>query len=198
MFLYVWNKIIIHLLNATQIKWHVWVRLNYPRSRRTEIHSQIYANDFCLRTRHGKVSSSRNLHACLPRVYTSVREKKKRTLKKRSENRRVLSIRAHMYAESCGPSSPASAGFPRSFSRLDLSLPSLSLSLRFFSFSSSWGQNRDHASPSFPFFGVVHSLASPPHIFSRLRRSPAKFHDGFDLRYNATLLTVPTIAISKT
>ena len=65
---------------------------------------------------------------CLPRVYTSVREKKKRTLKKRSENRRVLSIRAHMYAESCGPSSPASAGFPRSFSRLDLSLPSLSLS----------------------------------------------------------------------
>lgn len=135
---------------------------------------------------------------CLPRVYTSVREKKKRTLKKRSENRRVLSIRAHMYAESCGPSSPASAGFPRSFSRLDLSLPSLSLSLRFFSFSSSWGQNRDHASPSFPFFGVVHSLASPPHIFSRLRRSPAKFHDGFDLRYNAILLTVPTIAISKT
>lgn len=48
--------------------------------------------------------------------------------------------------------------------------PSLFLTL-FFSFSSSWGQNRNHASPSFPFFGVVHSLASPPHIFSRLCRA---------------------------
>lgn len=157
------------------------------KRRRTEIHSQIYANDFCLRTRRESIKFQKFTRVPAARIYLCKREKEE-TLKKRSENRRVLSIRAHMYAESCGPSSPASAGFPRSFS------PSLSLSLSFFSFLSSWGQNRDHASPSFPFFGVVHSLASPPHIFSRLRRSPAKFHDSFDLlRYNATVFIVPTI-----
>lgn len=118
-----------------QIKWHVWVQLNYPSIAEQRFICRSMRMISAFRTRHGKVSSSRNLHACLPRVYTSIREKKKRTLKKRSENRRVLSIRAHMYVESCGPSSPASAGFPRSFSRLDLSLL---LFLFLFVFSLSW------------------------------------------------------------
>lgn len=118
-----------------QIKWHIWVWLNYPSVAEQRFIRRSMRMISAFRTRHGKVSSSRNLHACLLRVYTSIREKKKRTLKKRSENRRVLSIRAHMYSESCGPSSPASAGFPRSFSRLDLSLL---LFLFLFVFSLSW------------------------------------------------------------
>lgn len=91
------------------------------KRRRTEIHSQIYANDFCLRTRRESIKFQKFTRVPAARIYLCKREKEE-TLKKRSENRRVLSIRAHMYAESCGPSSPASAGFPRSFSRLDLSL----------------------------------------------------------------------------
>ena len=104
-------------------------------------------------------------------IYTRVwkpRERKKETrTKKRGEESVWESSRfsLHSYAESCDP--PACSSLFLSSLRPSLSLPP---PFFFLSFSSSWGQNHDHASPSFPFFGVVHSLASPPHIFSRLHR----------------------------
>lgn len=163
------------------------------KRRRTEIHSQIYANDFCLRTRRESIKFQKFTRVPAARIYLCKREKEKNFEETKRESASSLDSCTYV----CWILWPFISRFSW-FSSIFLSpwsfSPSLSLSLSFFSFLSSWGQNRDHASPSFPFFGVVHSLASPPHIFSRLRRSPAKFHDSFDLlQYNATVFIVPTI-----
>lgn len=167
------------------------------KHRRTEIHLQIYANDFCLsNAARESIKFQKFTRVPAARIYLHKREKEKNFEETKRESASSLDSCTYV----CWILWPFISRFSW-FSSIFLSpwsfSPSLSLSFRFFSFLSSWGQNRDHASPSFPFFGVVHSLASPPHI-SRLRRSPAKFHDGFDLlRYNATVLTMLTIAISE-
>lgn len=161
------------------------------KHRRTEIHSQIYANDFYLsNTPRESIKFQKFTRVPAARIYLHKREKEENFEETKRESASSLDSCTYVFWI-LWPFISRFSWFSSIFLSFSFSFSSFFLFLEFLR-SEPWSRL------TFPFFGVVHSLASPPHIFSRLRRSPAKFHDGFDLpRYNATVLTVPTIAISE-
>lgn len=166
------------------------------KRRRTEIHSQIYANDFCLsNTPRESIKFQKFTRVPAARIYLHKREKEENFEETKRESASSLDSCTYVFWI-LWPFISRFSWFSSIFLSPWSFSPSLSLSLRFFSFLSSWGQNRDHASPSRSLASCIHWPRL--HTSSRGYGVPLRTHDGFDLpRYNAIVLTVPTIAISE-
>lgn len=178
-------------------KWRVWVTpelVDEPRRASFSRDRDSFANrcKWFLPFEHatGKYQVAENTRVCWPCLWKPRKIEKDENGETRRESASSLDSQC-TYAESCGPPSPASAGFPRSFCRLSAPLSSSP----FFSLSRVL-EVRTVITPHLPSRSSASCIHWPRlHTSSRgyaARHSPANFAN-FDLpRYNTVCSPLST------